>query len=86
MPIDEQITTEKLILEANPQLSGCIAYSQANLFRRVTPQHELSSADMSVDLAKHGTGSSVVKLRRHNVYSETVDEIVDKLGWNVIEQ
>ncbi len=85
-PISEQITMEKLILEANPQLSGCVNDSLTHFDSKITPQHKLSSADMFVDLVKYGTGSSVAQLRRHKVFPETIDEIVDRLGWDVLER
>ncbi len=85
-PISADITTEKLILQEDPQLSACIEDSLRNLTPKTTSERRLSSADMFVDLANHGTGNSVARLRTYGVTPDKVNAIVEQLGWNVIQR
>jgi hypothetical protein len=85
-PTNEHTTTERILLIENPQLSGCIADSLVNLGQVGTPENKISSVDVFVDVAKHGTGSSVTQLRRHGVTPERIDDIVKQIDWHGIER
>ncbi len=85
-PTSLDISTEKTLLSENPSLSGCVDESLRSLSARVPNNRKLSSADVLVDIAEHGTGSSVARLRKNGITKEKVNEIVDKLGWDIIHR
>jgi hypothetical protein len=46
----------------------------------------LSTAEVFVDVAKHGVGASVARLRERGVTPEKVDRLVKECGWEVRER
>jgi len=85
-PISQDVSIEQNILEGNPSFSGCVDDSLRNLTARVPSNRKLSSADVLVDIAEYGTGSSVAKLRQNGITKEKVNEIVGELGWDVVRR
>lgn len=85
-PTSEDISAERHLLAENPQLSGCIEDSLVHLSKQVTHQKKISSADIFVDIAKYGTGESVKRLRIHGVSPDKITQIVEQLGWSIIER
>lgn len=85
-PISQEISVERTLLSGNPALSGCVDDSLRHLVDRVPANRKLSSADVLVDLAEYGTGSSVAKLRQNGVTADRVGDIVNELGWDVIRR
>jgi hypothetical protein len=66
--------------------SGCVQDSLEHLTARSSPDRRLSAEDVFVDIAKHGTGDSVHRLRTHGVDISRVNEIVRQLGWRIMER
>lgn len=85
-PIAEDVVAAQSILSAHPILSNCVDDSLKHLSQKATPQNKLSSADVFVDIAKYGTGRSVRRLRTYGVTPEKVTDIVEQLGWRVVER
>ena len=67
-------------------LSPCVESSLKNLSPQATSENRLTSKDIFIDIARHGTGESVRRLRTHGVDGEKVNEIVRQLGWTIIER
>ncbi len=64
-PIDAEVPREnRLVLEEEPLLSDCVADSLEHFSELQPLPRRISSADMFVDIAKHGHGESVSRLRR----------------------
>ena len=85
-PTSQDIFIERNLLEGNPTFSGCVDDSLRYLTEKVPSNRKLSSADVMVDIAEYGTGSSVAKLRQNGVTKEKVNEIVNELGWDVVRR
>jgi len=83
-PIRERSKLKKHVLQEQPYVSGCVADSLLHIGKRASPKRKLSSGDVFVDIAKHGTGSSVASLRAHGVSARKIGQIVSQLGWTVI--
>src|SRR5262249_48330106 len=66
--------------------SGCVQDSLNHLTPRTNSARRLSAEDVFVDIARHGTGGSVKRLRTHDVSVDKVNEIVGQLGWRIIER
>jgi serine/threonine protein kinase len=82
-PISHDVSLESRILDENPLLSNCVANAMNHLGPKAGPEHKLTVADVFVDVAKFGTGDSVVRLRRHGVSADKIDRLVEQLGWKV---
>jgi len=85
-PIDEQVTTEQLLLSEDVDLSDCVEDSLRHLAPKATQDRKLTAADVFVDIARYGTGDSIARFRSHGVTPEKVRKIVDELKWDVIER
>jgi hypothetical protein len=85
-PVGEEVPREGSILEEQPELSACMEDALLHLGKRADPQHKLSTAEVFVDVAKHGTGPSVADLRAHGITPEKIDRFVEDLGWEVRER
>jgi hypothetical protein len=85
-PLDEQVTTEPLLLREHVDLSGCIEDSLRHLAPKATQSRKITAADMFVDIARYGSGASVERFRSHGITPEKVSKIVQELGWDIIER
>ena len=86
-PMDAAVTSEKrLVLQENPLLSDCVADSLEHFKEIPALPRKLSAADMFVDIAKHGHGESVSRLRQHGIGEKEVEERVCKLGLPVLRR
>jgi hypothetical protein len=85
-PISEEVSEESSILQEEPLLSTCVEHALSHLGQEVDPHHKLSAAEVFVEVAKHGTGASVAQLREHGITPETIDHLVEELGWEVRER
>jgi hypothetical protein len=86
-PIDAAVTKERqLVLQENPLLSDCVADSLEHFMEMPELPRKLSPADMFVDIAKHGHGESVSRLRQHGIGKKEIEERVRKLGLPVIRR
>jgi hypothetical protein len=86
-PIDTAVPKEnRLVLEERPLLADCVADSLEH-FKELDPlPRRISSADMFVDIAKHGHGASVARLRDHGIGTKQIDERVQKLGLPILRR
>ncbi len=86
-PIDAAVPKEsRLVLEESPLLSDCVADSLEHFRGLTTLPRKISSVDMFVDIAKHGHGESVSRLRQHGVGKKEIEERVSKLGLPVLRR
>jgi hypothetical protein len=86
-PIDMSIPKEKrLVLEEKPLLSDCVADSLEHFRALRSLPRKISSADMFVDIAKHGHGPSVSRLRSHGIGKREIEERVQELGLPVLRR
>jgi hypothetical protein len=83
-PCAADVPATREVLEEAPLLSTCVAESLGRFRRTGSLPRRLSPADVFVDIAKHGHGSSVAKLRQHGVGPKEIDAQVHKLGLAVI--
>jgi hypothetical protein len=65
------------------QLSACVQDSLTNLAPQASESAKLTEVDVFIDIARHGRGESVQRLRTHGVDPNRIDEIVKQLGWVV---
>jgi hypothetical protein len=79
-PLPLSLPVDRRSLDDIRQLSSCVQDSLDNLTPLVTEQKRLTSEDMFVDIARHGRGDSVHRLRTHGVDEERIDVIVRQLG------
>lgn len=77
---------DRAILDGEPWFSPCVADSITSLAKVAERGESISAADLFVDIAKHGTGSSVVRLRKHGIDARAIDEIARSLGVAVVER
>jgi hypothetical protein len=86
-PIDAAVTGEsRLVLQENPLLSDCVADSLEHFKEIPALPRKLSAADIFVDIAKHGHGESVSRLRQHGIGKKEIEERVSKLGLPVLRR
>jgi hypothetical protein len=84
--ISEDVPRESSILQEEPQLSTCVENALAKLGKKADGHHKLSTAEVFVEVAKHGTGSSVAQLREQGITPEKIDRLVEELGWEARER
>jgi hypothetical protein len=85
-PIGENVPREGRILEEEPLLSTCVENALLHLSEGTGPEHKLSTAEVFLDVAKHGTGASVARLREHGMTPEKIDQLARESGWEVRER
>jgi hypothetical protein len=86
-PIDAGIPREKrLVLEEKPLLSDCVADSLEHFRELPSLPRRISAVDMFVDIAKHGHGESVSRLRQHGIGKREIEDRVRKLGFPIIQR
>src|SRR5262245_48457536 len=66
-PISADVPRESSILKEDPQLSSCVESALSQLGRKTDSRHKMSTADVFLEVAKHGTGASVIHLREQGV-------------------
>lgn len=84
--ISEDVTVDRAAMDDIQSLSSCVQASLTNLSSRATAEHKLASEDIFIDIARHGTGESVRRLRTHGIDSERISHILGQLGWAVTER
>src|SRR5262245_38800142 len=85
-PISEDVPRESSLLQEDPRLSACVESALSHLRTKADSHHKLSAAEVFVEVAKHGTGPSVARLRERGVTPEKIDRLVEELGWEVRER
>ncbi len=78
------VTDEAYILEERPWLSNCVSASIRRLAKAVPDGRQISPTDIFADIAKHGTGDSVLLLRKHQVRPADIDAILHRHNLSVI--
>jgi nucleoside phosphorylase len=79
-------TSKKRVLEDKVNFSACVIDSLQHMSPRATPRRKLSSEDVFVDIAKHGHGTSVARMRQHGVSARKIDQYVKQLHWQVLKR
>lgn len=85
-PAAADLPTQSQILQDAPRLSRCVANALLQLGAAKPAWHKLAPEEVFVDIARYGTGPSVVKLRAHGVSPEWIDRSVRQLGWKVVRR
>lgn len=85
-PISEAVPTQPNALAEIRFFSSCVQDSLDNLTPQTDRDEKLTAQDMFVDIARHGRGSSVKRLRTHGVDTRRINDIVRQLGWSVAER
>jgi hypothetical protein len=86
-PIDPSVPSSRaLVLDESPLLSDCVADSLGHFRRLGSLSRRLTPADVFVDIARHGHGESVARLRRHGVGEREIEAKVEQLGLAVLER
>jgi hypothetical protein len=75
---------EQYIAQERPWLSGCVAASLTRLGPQLPVGRDLTAADVFADIAKHGTGESVRRLREHDIGPEEIDRILKEKHVQVV--
>lgn len=86
VPVDADIDLAHSPVVDDAPLSSCVDNSLRHLNKAVGSKQALTLEDVFVDVARYGTGSSVARLRTHGVDSAKIDQIVQQLGWNVVNR
>jgi hypothetical protein len=76
----------RLVLQESPLLSDCVADSLEHFKELDSLPRKVSPADMFVDIAKHGHGESVARLRAHGIGEKEIEERVRKLGLTLLRR
>jgi serine/threonine protein kinase len=86
-PAEAGVPREKgLVLGEAPLLSNCVTETLEHFRRLPALPRKLSPADVFVDIAKHGHGESVARLRQHGIGGREVEERVRRLGLQVVQR
>lgn len=83
-PTQGPVSEQTYILEERPWLSSCVAASIRRLAKVAPKDYKITPTDIFADIAKNGTGSSVVLLRKHNIGPTDIDAILRKKNINAV--
>lgn len=84
--IPEDIPIDVSSIDSIKSLSHCVNSSIDQLTPQATNENKVSSEDVFVDIARHGTGGSVLQLRTHGIDETKIEKIVRQLGWQLLER
>lgn len=84
-PITGSVINERYIETEQPWLSHCIAASIERLSNALPKGQQLTALDVFIDIARNGTGDSVAMLRKHNIDTKAIDEILKKEHLEVLQ-
>lgn len=79
-PVDSSVPTSHQLLQEKPLLSDCVAESLNGFHQLPTLARKLSPADIFIDIAIHGHGASVERLRAHGVTAAQIAQRARDLG------
>jgi hypothetical protein len=86
-PVDPDVPPDRrLVLEESPLLSDCVEDSLEHFRELASLPRRISPADVFVDIAKHGHGPSVARLRQHGVGEREIEDQVHRLGLSVLRR
>lgn len=83
-PASADVPLTQAVLEEEPLLSDCVADSLAQFQSQGPLPRKITPADVFVDIAKHGKGESVRRLRQHGIGPKEIEEKVRGAGVSVI--
>lgn len=83
-PISEEITADSDAISGIRLFSDCIQDSLNHLTPQSSADNKITTEDIFVDIARHGTGASVRRLRTNGISVDRINEIVQQLGWSVM--
>jgi hypothetical protein len=84
--LPESLSVDRGALAEIDSFSTCVQDSLAHLTLRASSQQRVSAEDIFIDIARHGKGKSVQRLRTYGVDVSRVNEIVGQLGWRILER
>jgi hypothetical protein len=84
-PLEGKLVDEPYIANEQPWLSHCISSSIERLSKVLPAGQQLTALDVFIDIVRNGTGESVRLLRKHNVYPETIENILKQENLNVLK-
>jgi hypothetical protein len=79
-PVDPSIIASRELLQETPLLSDCVAESLRGFHNSGSLVRKLSPTDIFVDIAIHGHGPSVERLRQHGVSAAQIAQLAQDLG------
>jgi hypothetical protein len=82
--IDGPVVARPYVATEQPWLSHCVASSIRRLLQHRPSDRQITGADIFADIAKHGTGSSVRRLREHGITAAHIDAMVARAGLEVV--
>jgi hypothetical protein len=85
-PAGADVPIELHVLEGPHLLSDCVAESLSQFLEGPPLPRKLTSADLFVDIGKHGHGPSVMMLREHGVTAEELERKVREIGLPVLRR
>ncbi|MFO0919500.1 MAG: serine/threonine-protein kinase [Planctomycetaceae bacterium] len=85
-PIAGDVPIDRTVLTEVPLLSDCVQDSLRQFRKLALVAEKISPVDLFVDVAKHGHGASVVRLREHGIDPAAMERIVHQLGLRVVRR
>lgn len=85
-PLPEGLSVDVRALAEIESFSSCVRDSLEHLTSRSSQERRLAAEDVFIDIARHGMGDSVRRLRTHGVDVNRVNVIVRQLGWRITER
>ena len=85
-PVPTDVPMQLEALASLESFSPCINSAMSNLTTEVSTDDRLSSEDVYIDIARHGTGKSTRQLRNCGVGRADVERIINQLGWQLVER
>ncbi len=79
-PVKEEVLTLPRRLSNSRVLSGCLTESLEELNKVITDSNQISTADMFIDVSKHGKGKSVSRLRKKGITKSAIDNYVNEFS------
>jgi hypothetical protein len=84
--LPQNLAADAHAIDRMTSFSACVQSTLDHLTPRSSPKRKVSVEDVFVDIASHGHGSSVRRLREHGVGPRQVNDIVRKLGWSILKR
>ncbi len=85
-PTADEVQPDVNALSEIRLFSGCVQDSLDHLIPQASPDEKLTTEDIFIDIARHGKGESVHRLRTHGIDVSRINEIVEQLGWAVMDR
>jgi hypothetical protein len=85
-PIPAGIPLDRHVLQDTPPLSDCVEDSLSHFLASEPLPRKLAPADVFVDIAKHGHGASVARLRKHGITAAEIERRVKTRGLSLLRR